>query len=69
MSVVIDRRQFAVERYCAWPGQAASYKVGQTRWLALREAARKRLGAKFDIHDFHDAGLTAAPTPLACWSA
>jgi uncharacterized protein (DUF885 family) len=54
-----------VERYCTWPGQAASYKVGQTRWLALREAARKRLGAKFDIRDFHDAGLQAAPMPMA----
>jgi uncharacterized protein (DUF885 family) len=54
-----------VERYCAWPGQATSYKVGQTRWLKLRADARKRLGAKFDIRDFHDAALTAAPMPLA----
>ena len=54
-----------VERYCAWPGQATSYKVGQTRWLALRAQAQRRLGAKFDIRDFHDAGLTAAPMPLA----
>ena len=29
-----------VERYCVWPGQATSYKVGQTRWSALRERAR-----------------------------
>lgn len=54
-----------VERYCTWPGQATSYKVGQTRWLKLRAEARKRLGAKFDIRDFHDAGLSAAPMPLA----
>jgi uncharacterized protein (DUF885 family) len=54
-----------VERYCTWPGQATSYKVGQTRWLALRAEAQQRLGAKFDIRDFHDAGLTAAPMPLA----
>jgi uncharacterized protein (DUF885 family) len=54
-----------VERYCTWPGQATSYKVGQTRWLKLRAAARERLGAKFDIRDFHDAGLSAAPMPLA----
>jgi uncharacterized protein (DUF885 family) len=54
-----------VERYCTWPGQATSYKVGQTRWLALRSAARERLGAKFDIRDFHDVGLTAAPMPLS----
>jgi uncharacterized protein (DUF885 family) len=54
-----------VERYCTWPGQATSYKVGQTRWLKLREEAKHRLGAKFDIRDFHDVGLTAAPMPLA----
>ena len=54
-----------VERYCTWPGQATSYKVGQTRWLKLREQARQRLGAKFDIRDFHDVGLSAAPMPLS----
>jgi uncharacterized protein (DUF885 family) len=54
-----------IERYCTWPGQATSYKVGQTRWLRIRAAARARLGAKFDIRDFHDAGLSAAPMPLS----
>ena len=54
-----------VERYCVWPGQASSYKVGQTRWLALRADARRRLGAKFDIRDFHDVGLTAGPMPMS----
>ena len=54
-----------VERYCTWPGQATSYKVGQTRWLKLRADAQRRLGTKFDIRDFHDVGLTAAPMPLA----
>jgi uncharacterized protein (DUF885 family) len=54
-----------VERYCTWPGQACSYKVGHTRWLKLRAEAQRRLGARFDIRDFHDAGLSAAPMPLA----
>jgi uncharacterized protein (DUF885 family) len=54
-----------VERYCTWPGQATSYKVGQTRWLKLRSDARNRLGEKFDIRDFHDVGLSAAPMPLS----
>ena len=54
-----------VERYCTWPGQACSYKVGHARWLKLRAEAQRRLGAKFDIRDFHDVGLTAAPMPLA----
>jgi uncharacterized protein (DUF885 family) len=59
-----SRMTTEVERYCTWPGQATSYKVGQTRWLALRADARQRLGTKFDIRDFHDVGLTAAPMPL-----
>lgn len=54
-----------VERYCARPGQATSYKVGHTTWVRLRDDARSRLGAKFDIRAFHDAGLTAGPMPLA----
>jgi uncharacterized protein (DUF885 family) len=54
-----------VERYCTWPGQATSYKVGHTRWLKLRADAERRLGTKFDIRDFHDVGLTAAPMPLS----
>lgn len=60
-----SRMTTEVERYCTWPGQATSYKVGQTRWLKLRADARHRLGAKFDIRDFHDVGLSAAPMPLA----
>jgi uncharacterized protein (DUF885 family) len=54
-----------IERYCTWPGQATSYKVGQTRWVKLRADARAKLGTKFDIRDFHDVGLMAAPMPLA----
>jgi uncharacterized protein (DUF885 family) len=54
-----------VERYCTWPGQATSYKVGQTRWLKLRADAQRRLGGKFDIRDFHDVALSAAPMPLS----
>ena len=54
-----------VERYCARPGQATSYKVGHTMWVRLREDARERLGGKFDIREFHATGLTAGPMPLA----
>ena len=53
-----------VERYCVWPGQAASYKVGQTVWANLREEARATLGDRFDIKGFHDAGLLAGAMPL-----
>lgn len=54
-----------VERYCVWPGQATSYKVGQVQWLKLREQARKKLGARFDIRGFHDMALAAGTVPLA----
>lgn len=53
-----------VDRYCANPGQACSYKVGHTVWAASRERARKRLGGKFDIKRFHDTALMVGPAPL-----
>lgn len=54
-----------VERYCVWPGQATSYKVGQTKWLQLRERARAKLGTRFDIRAFHDMALAAGTVPVA----
>ena len=54
-----------VERYCVWPGQACSYMVGKLTWLRLRERAKASLGPKFDIREFHDAGLLPGATPLA----
>jgi uncharacterized protein (DUF885 family) len=53
-----------VERYCVWPGQACSYMVGKLTWLRLRARARAALGARFDIREFHDAGLLPGATPL-----
>ena len=53
-----------VERYCVWPGQACSYMVGKLTWLRLRQRAKDQLGAKFDIREFHDAGLLNGATPL-----
>ncbi len=53
-----------VERYCVWPGQASSYKVGHTTWVKLREDAKRRLGPRFDIKGFHDTGLALGGVPL-----
>ena len=53
-----------VERYCVWPGQASSYKVGHTTWVKLREEAKQRLGSRFDIKGFHDRGLELGGVPL-----
>lgn len=53
-----------VERYCVWPGQACSYMIGKLTWLKLRAAAQARLGERYDIRKFHDAGLLTGPMPL-----
>ncbi len=53
-----------VDRYIGLPGQALAYKTGQLEMLRLRGAARARLGARFDIRDFHDALLGQGAIPL-----
>jgi uncharacterized protein (DUF885 family) len=56
--------QSEVDRYIAWPGQALAYKLGQLEILKLREEARQKLGAKFDLSGFHDEILGNGPLPL-----
>jgi uncharacterized protein (DUF885 family) len=53
-----------VERYCVSPGQACSYKIGHTVWVNARERTKKALGGKYNIKDFHDAGLSIGRVPL-----
>lgn len=53
-----------VERYCVSPGQACSYKIGHTVWVNARERTKQALGAKYNIKDFHDAGLSIGRVPL-----
>lgn len=62
-----EARGFAtreVERYCANPGQACSYKLGHTVFTGLRAKAKAALGAKFDIRAFHDTVLGCGRVPL-----
>ncbi len=54
-----------IDRYIALPGQALGYLVGQREILRLRDDARARLGAAFDIRDFHSAVLDRGSLPLA----
>ncbi|WP_374469026.1 DUF885 family protein [Phenylobacterium sp.] len=58
------RAQREVERYFSSPGQANSYKVGHTVWAKVREDAKKKLGAKFDLKAYHDAVLLSGAMPL-----
>jgi len=43
-----------VDRYITSPGQALTYKLGQLEISRLRREAEARLGADFEIADFHD---------------
>ena len=58
------RVQREIERYCASPGQACSYKIGHLAWLRAREEAQKTLGAKFDLRQFHEV-LRDGAMPLS----
>ena len=51
-------------RYIVWPGQATAYKVGQLKILELRELAKKELGSRFDIREYHDLVLKDGAVPL-----
>ncbi len=53
-----------VERYVTNPGQACSYKIGHTVWVKSRARAMAALGPRFDIKDFHEAGLDCGRVPL-----
>jgi uncharacterized protein (DUF885 family) len=53
-----------VERYLSNPGQALSYMIGKLKFDELRERARSKLGAKFDLRRFHNLLLDQGALPL-----
>ncbi|HZU95552.1 MAG TPA: DUF885 domain-containing protein [Planctomycetota bacterium] len=53
-----------VDRYIVWPAQALAYKTGQLEILALRAAARAKLGSRFDLKGFHDTVLEEGAVAL-----
>ena len=57
--------QREIDRYCVYPGQACSFKIGQTAIVAAREQARAAMGGRFDIRGFHDVVLLGGPMPMA----
>lgn len=50
-------RQFEVNRYLGWPGQAPSYKVGQRIWEQVRDEYRAQRGDNFSMKEFHKRAL------------
>lgn len=44
-----------VLRHPGRPGQASSYKLGEREIHAIREEAKVRMGAAFDLRDIHSA--------------
>ncbi|PHX93829.1 MAG: DUF885 domain-containing protein [Acidimicrobium sp.] len=61
-----------INRYLGWPAQAISYKLGERVWLSLRDDAKRKHGAKFDLRAWHayaldlgNLGLDLLKTELA----
>ena len=54
----------SINRYIVMPSQATAYKVGMLKILELREKAKKSLGDKFDIRQFHEVLLSNGSVPL-----
>ncbi len=59
-----ENAQREIARYSVWPGQAASYYIGFTRLLELRQKAKDALGSGFALEAFHDAVLANGSVPL-----
>ncbi|HEX5118856.1 MAG TPA: DUF885 domain-containing protein [Pseudonocardiaceae bacterium] len=53
-----------IDRYISWPGQALAYAIGRREIRRLRAVAERRLGAAFDIREFHGTVLGHAAVPL-----
>jgi uncharacterized protein (DUF885 family) len=53
-----------VDRYVSQPGQALGYMIGALKIAELRDRAKAKLGARFDIRRFHNAVIDQGSLPL-----
>ena len=54
-----------VKRYIQTPTQPSSYLVGKHQILEMRDEAKRRMGARFNLYDFHKALLSSGTVPPA----
>ncbi|MCT2558577.1 DUF885 domain-containing protein [Tsuneonella sp. YG55] len=53
-----------VDRYCSWPGQACSYKIGHTAIVRERARGQAALGDRFDLKAFDQAVVDGGNVPM-----
>lgn len=53
-----------VDRYCSWPGQACSYKIGHSEIVRQRELAQSQMGDAYDFKAFNTAVILGGNAPL-----
>jgi len=53
-----------VDRYCSWPGQACSYKIGHSEIVRQRARAEAELGNAYDFKAFNTAVILGGNAPL-----
>ena len=53
-----------VDRYCSWPGQACSYKIGHSEIVRQRARAQAELGSAYDFKAFNTAVILGGNAPL-----
>jgi uncharacterized protein (DUF885 family) len=53
-----------VDRYCSWPGQACSYKIGHSEIVRQRARAQSELGGAYDFREFNTAVILGGNAPL-----
>jgi uncharacterized protein (DUF885 family) len=59
-----DEAANEIDRYVAMPAQALGYMIGEVEFFQLRQRARERLGARFDLKAFHEVVLGHGAVPM-----